>query len=72
MAHSQGHSLSYEDVIRLETATAMTPQGELFLPSTIVHGAFAHAAMDTIHFSEEARTGKGTTHVLASLLSQDQ
>ena len=77
MLHSQGHSLSYDDVCRIETATASVvvsslSQGDTFVPSNINSGTFLHAAMDNIDINEDTRSDTGTTHVLGSLLYQDK
>ena len=53
MLHRQGHSLSYDEVLRIETATASTvmssiAQDNAFIPSNISCGIFSHAAMDNI------------------------
>lgn len=78
MLHSQGHSISYTDVCKYESEVATqvmskaTDEGGHFLPSNIYPGTFSHAAMDNIDINEETRSGKGTTHVLGSLIYQDQ
>ena len=77
MLHSQGDALSYDDVCRIESATAtsvlssIAQEGGGFIPSNISRGTFTHAAMDNIDINEETRSGQGTTHVLGSLLYQD-
>ena len=76
MLHSQGHTVRYDDVCRMESAIAtqvrseMCDSGDAYLPSNIRPGIFSHAAMDNIDINEDTRSGQGTTHVLGSLIYQ--
>ena len=78
LIHSQGHSISYDDLCRTESAIATkvstnaSELGKQFLPTNIIPGKFSHAAMDNIDINEETRSGKGTTHVLGSLIYQEE
>ena len=70
MLQSQGRTVSYDDVCRMESAIAtqvsleMCDSGDAYLPSNIRPGVFSHAAMDNININEDTRSGQGTTHVL--------
>ena len=76
MLHSQGHTVSYDDVCRMESAIAtqvrleMCDSGDAYLPSNISPGIFSHAAIDNIDINEGTRSGQGTTHMLGSLIYQ--
>ena len=78
LLHSLGHSISYEDISSLDSATAsnlmadLAEDGENYLPTNVSPGLFSHAAMDNIDINEETRSGKGTTHVLGSVIYQEQ
>ena len=77
MLHGLGHSVSYDDVVRIQSAIAThvmssVSENVAFLPTNIFPGSFAHAAMDNIDINEETRSGAGTTHVLGSFLYQEK
>ena len=76
MLHSKGHTVSYDDVCRMESAIAtqvrleMCDSGDAYVPSNIRPGAFSYVAMDNIYINEDTRSGQGKTHVLGSLIYQ--
>ena len=78
LLNSLGHSIGYDDVHLLDTAIAtrvissLAEEGDAFLPTNISPGFFSHCAADNIDINEETRSGKGTTHVLGSVLYQEQ
>ena len=77
MLNSLGHSISYDDVHLLDTAIATSvisdlAEGETYLPTNISPGTFSQAAVDNIDINEETRSGTGTTHVLGSVIYQEQ
>ena len=76
MLNSIGHSLSYEDIGTLDSTIAdnlasRRTEGS-FLPSNINWATFSHAAIDNIDINEETKSGKGTTHVLGSIIYQEK
>ena len=72
MLHSQGHTVSYDDVCRMESTIANQVRSEIcdssdaYLPSNIYPGIFSHAAMDNIDINEDIGSAQGTTNVLES------
>ena len=78
LLHSLGHSVSNENVSYLDSAVAsnlmtdVPENGENYLPTNISSGLLSHAAMDNIDINEEPRSGKSTTHVLGSVIYQEQ
>ena len=61
----------------LDTAIATSvisnlAEGKTYLPTNISPGTFSQAAVDNIDINEETRSGKGTTHVLGSVIHQEQ
>ena len=78
LLHSSEYSISYENVSSLDSAIAsnlmadLAENGENYLPINISSGLLSHAAMDNIDINEETRSGKGTTHVLGSVIYQGQ
>ena len=70
-----GHSISYEEVIKLEKSlvqeTLLDYDGSSHLiPSNIVAGKFIQAAADNLDFNEQTLDGKNTTHATTLVLYQ--
>ena len=77
LLNSLRHLTSYDDVHLLDTAMATSvisnlAEGETYLPTNISPDTSSQAAVDNIDINEETRSRKGTTHVLGSVIYQEQ
>ena len=78
MFNRWGHTLSYDEVERLETSIAQSQlekameDGTAVVPSNISGGTFVQAAADNIDLNEETLNGKQTTHATSLVLYQRQ
>lgn len=76
MLNRCGHTISYDNLERIETAIAteqlqkVEKDGVLAIPSNISPGCFVQCAADNIDFNENTFDGKGTTHATSIVLYQ--
>jgi hypothetical protein len=75
LLHNLGHSVSYDEVLRLETALSRNviqrfAEDGVVVPSNIHKGSFIQAAADNLDFCEETLDGRNTTHATTLVLYQ--
>ena len=75
LLNSFGHSISYDEVIKLEKSFVQhtlldRDEGNAAIPSNIVAGKFVEAAADNLGFNEQTLDGKNTTHATTLVLCQ--
>ena len=68
LSHKAGHTICYNDVLRVDTSLAeeslgsMNYENDAVIPPNLVHGEFVHFSADSIDINDATLDGKNIFH----------